>query len=90
MVGDGRTANLRRRRKLFAGNPPGRHRHQHGIDLHLGGALGEIDRVAHGLFGIDQIDHRTGLHAACAGMGKADNLDGVAAAAQRLALRIGS
>ena len=71
----------------LAADPPGGNRHQHRFDLHLGGALGEIDGVADRFLGIDQIDHRAGLHAARAGMAEADHLDGMAAPAQRFALR---
>ena len=69
--------------ELAAGSP-GRHRDDHGFELQLGGALGEIDGLADRGFGGGEIDHRAGLHAACAGMAEADHLDRVAAAAQRL------
>ena len=59
------------------------------IDAHLGGTLGEIDGVTDRFLGIDKIDDRAGLHAARAGVRKADHLDRVASAAQCVALRIG-
>ena len=52
------------------------------FELHLGGALGEVDRLPHGLFRLRQVDHRAGLDAARQRMAEADHVDRLAAAEQ--------
>ena len=44
--------------------------------------------MADGFFGLGEIDHAAGLHAARGGMAEADHLDGVAAAGQDLLRRM--
>ena len=57
------------------------------FELHLGGALGEIDGLAHRRLDLGEIDHGAGLHAARERVAEADHLDRVGAPRQHVLRR---
>jgi len=59
-----RSDDIDRRRNEFAAGPAGGYRHDHRLQLHAGGALGDIHGLAYRLLGLGEIDHRAGLDAA--------------------------
>src|SRR5436190_750798 len=83
-VGDAGTGDVDVDRIRLAGGTAGRKRQHHRLKLYRSVVLGEIDSMAHRLFDLRQIDHRTGLHAARLGVANAENLDAVGTPAQRV------
>jgi hypothetical protein len=74
--------------ETLAAETAARERHHHRLKLQAGRALGEIDGLAHHLFGFHQVDHGARLHAVRRDVRKAHDAYAVAAPAQHVARRL--
>ena len=86
-VAHGRRLHVHGRGEQLARRAPGGDRQHDRVDMHAGGALGGVDRVAQHLLGRRDVDHAAGLHALRLGVADAEHLDRMGAARQHVLRR---